>query len=565
MKRGDEKPISTGDRMCRGDFKGASSPIAVAACFAIAAWLASAVPACDDEPPTSEPSQLVVTQLSTVTLPPAGVRVLFAVEDEAGEPVSGLTIDDVQIFTDGRPIEEEGIAAVPVLGADPGGQSLVSVVLDLSSAVVDMGGLDAEFDAALELVSALVAEHRVAVSVYGSADRFAQAVPFTSDLALHEAALGPSGTLRESAGLGTRDLNGSAIQAFNELDVEASHVPSARRSLVLFAGGPDQAMIVAFDDVLSRARAASDHGTRVFVIDANLSGGGDDLGQIAADGYEPIAGWSEAPAAALRVAHRLETLSGGTYVLGLCSPRVSGEREIRLVVTSGDATGELTVTYDATGFDLVGCDPALVADPCGERECGLVLGFSCGVCGSDAPYCNQSWACSPTPACPGDMVMIPSMSLCIDRYEASEGYGGVAVSEAGAQPWVGVRWADARDTCEAAGKRLCSVEEWAAACAGPTESAYPYGDTCVRGQCNGTGTAAEAAGSFASCEGGYPGLFDMTGNVQEWTSTCNASECRMVGGGYQDDECASTCAGTVLINTMFEQADLGFRCCLSLE
>ncbi|MFH0901993.1 MAG: hypothetical protein V2A73_15290, partial [Pseudomonadota bacterium] len=47
--------------------------------------------------------------------------------------------------------------------------------------------------------------------------------------------------------------------------------------------------------------------------------------------------------------------------------------------------------------------------------------------------------------CPPDMARIPFRSACIDRYEASQGEGGKAVSVAGAMPWACISWYGARD------------------------------------------------------------------------------------------------------------------------
>jgi hypothetical protein len=137
--------------------------------------------------------------------------------------------------------------------------------------------------------------------------------------------------------------------------------------------------------------------------------------------------------------------------------------------------------------------------------------------------------------CPADMVLIEGLGACIDRYEASEGAHHMAQSAAGQTPWFIISWDTANDACAAAGKRLCSDEEWLAACHGANNRTYPYGDTYEEGRCRGhegnDGNVIET-GSLAGCEGGYPGLFDMSGNVWEWTSTCAEWWCRARGGAH---------------------------------
>jgi len=165
------------------------------------------------------------------------------------------------------------------------------------------------------------------------------------------------------------------------------------------------------------------------------------------------------------------------------------------------------------------------------------------------------------------MVEVLGEGFCIDRYEASWSEGSVAISVAGAQPWNYVTVTEAVYACEAAGKRLCEVGEWLAACSGPSPGhAYPYGDNYDPQACNGVDRAYPApmdTGSLASCEGGFEGLFDISGNVYEFTMACTGWACDVRGGSFDwgEDQLRCDAEGAYPAD---RARDVGFRCCLTL-
>src|SRR5262249_45730383 len=102
-----------------------------------------------------------------------------------------------------------------------------------------------------------------------------------------------------------------------------------------------------------------------------------------------------------------------------------------------------------------------------------------------------------------------------------------------------VDWCDAYAFCAHLGRHLCGrigcgapldsneandpgKSEWHNACSRGGTQAYPYGNGYVQGTCvdrNG-GNVPRAVGSATACVGGYAGLHDMSGNVQEWEDNC---------------------------------------------
>ena len=209
--------------------------------------------------------------------------------------------------------------------------------------------------------------------------------------------------------------------------------------------------------------------------------------------------------------------------------------------------------------------------------------------------------------CPSDMV--PIGAACIDIYEASRRDGtaysqGVddtlALSRPGVIPWhVNPMTAEAlalfEAACEAAGKRMCTPEEWERACCGaarptcPSLASYVYGDTYDRELCNVVDTfcddhcAAEGidpcetgpdcgyrylcfhavpTGQMGSCTNGV-GAFDINGNVWEILpvpTTVDARGYQVRGGAFN---CANA-AGRVNCeyNAGWTSLYAGFRCCM---
>jgi formylglycine-generating enzyme required for sulfatase activity len=203
--------------------------------------------------------------------------------------------------------------------------------------------------------------------------------------------------------------------------------------------------------------------------------------------------------------------------------------------------------------------------------------------------------------CPPDMDLVGV--ACMDRYEAP--------NVAGALPLVMFHFDEAASWCDARGKRLCFDDEWTQACAGPDGWSYPYGDTHEPGVCNddktwlaynqdllngwpwtvetdaietlgqlldtvramGTGPKAAAdhvealyqgtaAGTKTGCVGSA-GVFDLEGNVEEWTRRRDGGEPSFHGnlkGRYWAEP--RTCQqGVITHGDTFRFYEIGFRCC----
>jgi formylglycine-generating enzyme required for sulfatase activity len=227
--------------------------------------------------------------------------------------------------------------------------------------------------------------------------------------------------------------------------------------------------------------------------------------------------------------------------------------------------------------------------------------------------------------CPDGMASIRG-KFCIDRYEAStvellgvakdagrqakskakvrkhspfepvDGLVVRAVAKRGVIQQAHISRDQAEAACQNAGKRLCSDEEWITACKGKSPTRYPYGDDHKPGACNDSGVSSfnryfgvggveaprEAytwtnmndprlnqmkgtvakTGAFRRCKGSYE-VYDMVGNLHEWTSSPRGSKGTFRGGYYLDthqhgDGCDYK---TTAHSPKYYDYSTGFRCC----
>ncbi len=219
---------------------------------------------------------------------------------------------------------------------------------------------------------------------------------------------------------------------------------------------------------------------------------------------------------------------------------------------------------------------------------------------SDSDADADTDADTDTGPCPGDMAQVAG--ACMDRYEAP--------NRAGALPLVMYSFDEAEDWCQARDKRLCTDAEWLEACEGAEAWSYPYGEDHLPGVCNdeeswrvysqhalnhwpadaaepgiesleellararslGTGAvAAEEVESLYQGEGGgenpgcagSAGVFDLVGNVEEWTRRADGGSHAFHGnlkGRYWAE--SRTCQSNLTSHgDGFRFYEIGFRCC----
>jgi hypothetical protein len=154
-------------------------------------------------------------------------------------------------------------------------------------------------------------------------------------------------------------------------------------------------------------------------------------------------------------------------------------------------------------------------------------------------------------------VPVKGKNVCVDAFEFPNKHGE--------KPRNMVSQDAASHLCESVGKRLCSIEEWQAACKGNSNSRYPYGSAYNQTKCATDLKSAKEpnrSGFKEHCRS-WHGMYDMSGNLWEWTSTPAQREgLFLVAGGAWNTQNKSSCTETSYsFYPQNEYPFVGFRCC----
>lgn len=173
------------------------------------------------------------------------------------------------------------------------------------------------------------------------------------------------------------------------------------------------------------------------------------------------------------------------------------------------------------------------------------------------------------------------MDFCIDQYEFP--------NQKGENPVIFVNFSEAKSFCAAENKRLCAETEWTFACEGEEATPYPYGYVRDNTACNidkpwklYDGKAlhprdqaaneldrlwqGEPSGARSRCVSSF-GVYDLTGNVDEWTSKDrpDGKYQSILKGGYWSkvrNRCRPSTRSHNENHTFYQQ---GFRCCSDVK
>ena len=127
-----------------------------------------------------------------------------------------------------------------------------------------------------------------------------------------------------------------------------------------------------------------------------------------------------------------------------------------------------------------------------------------------------------------------------------------------------VNWFEAADYCEKVGKRLPTESEWEKAAKGGTQSKYYWGEEMDDDFSWYKGNSGKQTHPVGQKKPNGYGLYDMAGNVWEWTSSDHESRGKVVRGGSWRNSANSLKPSKRIPSLPIHRFHyVGFRCALS--
>ena len=320
----------------------------------------------DDMPVDITPPRLVIDIQQIYTAPPSKVSVFFRVEDQDGNPVSGLTADNFTILERGRNDE-----TAKLISADEAERIIgdneqvfdykVMLLLDLSGSVIngDLGQLKA---AAREFVIDVMqadesSSTRVGIWWFDGADILHPLIDFTNNpVALQQSieSINPGmshdnstdlfGAVMKASDLAAAEVQSSEIQGFQ-----------AAASIIVFTDGTDQAARYSKEEAYAKIDNAGEQ-INYYTIGLGNEIDTDVLKRVGANSSV----FAEDPATLTakfeEIAQLIYDETNSFYLFEYCTPKRdgSGVNDLIIKVAEDNRRGEKATMFDATGFES-GC------------------------------------------------------------------------------------------------------------------------------------------------------------------------------------------------------------------
>lgn len=372
-----------------------------------------------DEP--ADRSCIVTRSLDQRYTAPSGLALFFAAEDCQGRPFTQLEEQDFVVLENGQPLTFE---ARPIILPARGLQVFVTLSLDFSAS--NRAVRPQILEGARAFVDRLEQD---GLPVQVQVEVFAGEYPsvrqsFTLDLDRVRQVLAGLATYTPQdefstnlhgaiVGLESTGLQGlSAAQAAFRTRNQGGALTTGY--LVLFTDGVDNTSRHSAQEARNAHKQAPERVVIVGLRGANFNPAAmqalePDLLLVAPEGDV-----LEREFAA--IAYRIRGQMAGTYLLGYCTPRRTGNHTVAITLRDAQTSNASVFEFDATGFGP-GCTPSSFESACDGLECG---GLACGACDDRTAICQQNRCvsyCSVQNRCGGRMITNPHgyAQVCEDQ------------------------------------------------------------------------------------------------------------------------------------------------------
>jgi len=277
---------------------------------------------------------------------PSNVGVYFTVDTNGGDPVAGLQASDFRIYEDGDLVSIDE-SRQTIINPEVAAEHYTLLLVDMSGSVTESDQVPLLVEAASQFTSTVEGYQKVAVYAFDGAEDIHPIQPFTAS------AGGAQRSVQRLDSFQARDpstnLNGALIQGVEELNraLDASTVPLRFGTIVVFTDGTDRAHRVSYDDMMDSLDEA---GYDVFAIGVGNEIDEGTLSRVGYSGYVLVQDSAAISQAFDAISQKIVGYTQRFYLLSYCSPARAGTHEVTIEALSGDASGSLTYTFDATDF-----------------------------------------------------------------------------------------------------------------------------------------------------------------------------------------------------------------------
>lgn len=305
---------------------------------------------------------------------PSNIYLFFSVQNGNGDPITGLTQSDFDIYEDDQPISllEGDQTIIP----NPSVYTMATVLLlDMSGSILESDTLTPLKESAKAFLEKVAGDEGQEVAIYrfDGRDQIIKVIDFTKNKIALKTAIDilTKGSITGDSGYDiSTNLNGAVQQGLAALDGRRAAAQSGELfigSLVTFTDGTDQADRISDEAAVASVAASTQYS---FVI--GLGGEIDEthLENLGKSGFASADDVEELDAAFEQIADTIKSESGKRYVLGYCTPKRSNDHKVTLKIKG--RPGALSYAFNADGF-AGGCDSTAIPDGMEPGDSGQCL------------------------------------------------------------------------------------------------------------------------------------------------------------------------------------------------